>query len=160
MGRDRGEANLFISRSVPFGSAALAPELVFPPARFSEVKLAGADELSLGAAVRSLAVLGAADLRVHVHFNGANYTASRCRSAERVPNRDAAATTAPLAETKPPAFLPEKGKTRVKLAAARLPRSSKNVVFIGKMARPARLERATLCLEGRRSIQLSYGRGV
>ena len=124
MGRDRGEANLFISRSVPFGSAALAPELVFPPARFSEVKLAGADELSLGAAVRSLAVLGAADLRVHVHFNGANYTASRCRSAERVP------------------------------------RSSKNVVFIGKMARPARLERATLCLEGRRSIQLSYGRGV
>ncbi len=26
------------------------------------------------------------------------------------------------------------------------------------MARPARLERATLCLEGRRSIQLSYGR--
>jgi hypothetical protein len=27
-----------------------------------------------------------------------------------------------------------------------------------KMARPARLELATLCLEGRRSIQLSYGR--
>ncbi len=26
------------------------------------------------------------------------------------------------------------------------------------MARPARLELATLCLEGRRSIQLSYGR--
>ncbi len=28
------------------------------------------------------------------------------------------------------------------------------------MARPARLELATLCLEGRRSIQLSYGRIV
>jgi hypothetical protein len=28
------------------------------------------------------------------------------------------------------------------------------------MARPARLELATLCLEGRRSIQLSYGRVV
>jgi hypothetical protein len=28
------------------------------------------------------------------------------------------------------------------------------------MARPARLERATLCLEGRCSIQLSYGRAV
>jgi hypothetical protein len=28
----------------------------------------------------------------------------------------------------------------------------------GNMARPARLELATLCLEGRRSIQLSYGR--
>ena len=27
-----------------------------------------------------------------------------------------------------------------------------------KVARPARLELATLCLEGRRSIQLSYGR--
>jgi hypothetical protein len=27
-----------------------------------------------------------------------------------------------------------------------------------RMARPARLELATLCLEGRRSIQLSYGR--
>jgi hypothetical protein len=27
-----------------------------------------------------------------------------------------------------------------------------------KMARPARFELATLCLEGRRSIQLSYGR--
>ncbi len=27
-----------------------------------------------------------------------------------------------------------------------------------EMARPARLELATLCLEGRRSIQLSYGR--
>src|SRR5208337_3685321 len=30
---------------------------------------------------------------------------------------------------------------------------------LGKVARPARLELATLCLEGRRSIQLSYGRG-
>ena len=29
-----------------------------------------------------------------------------------------------------------------------------------EMARPARLELATLCLEGRRSIQLSYGRVV
>jgi hypothetical protein len=29
-----------------------------------------------------------------------------------------------------------------------------------KVARPARLELATLCLEGRRSIQLSYGRVV
>jgi hypothetical protein len=29
-----------------------------------------------------------------------------------------------------------------------------------KVARPARLELATLCLEGRRSIQLSYGRYV
>ena len=29
-----------------------------------------------------------------------------------------------------------------------------------EMARPARLELATLCLEGRRSIQLSYGRYV
>jgi hypothetical protein len=28
------------------------------------------------------------------------------------------------------------------------------------MARPARLELATLCLEGRRSIQLSYGRAA
>jgi hypothetical protein len=28
------------------------------------------------------------------------------------------------------------------------------------MARPARLELATLCLEGRRSIQLSYGRSL
>ena len=27
-----------------------------------------------------------------------------------------------------------------------------------EMARPAWLEHATLCLEGRRSIQLSYGR--
>jgi Sodium/hydrogen exchanger family len=29
---------------------------------------------------------------------------------------------------------------------------------LNEMARPARLELATLCLEGRRSIQLSYGR--
>jgi hypothetical protein len=29
-----------------------------------------------------------------------------------------------------------------------------------KMARPGRLELPTLCLEGRRSIQLSYGRTV
>jgi hypothetical protein len=28
------------------------------------------------------------------------------------------------------------------------------------VARPARLELATLCLEGRRSIQLSYGRSL
>ena len=31
-------------------------------------------------------------------------------------------------------------------------------VGIENMARPARFERATLCLEGRCSIQLSYGR--
>jgi hypothetical protein len=30
--------------------------------------------------------------------------------------------------------------------------------LLGRMARPARFERATLCLEGRCSIQLSYGR--
>jgi hypothetical protein len=30
--------------------------------------------------------------------------------------------------------------------------------YFNEMARPARLELATLCLEGRRSIQLSYGR--
>ena len=34
----------------------------------------------------------------------------------------------------------------------------KNPHSIEEMARPARLELATLCLEGRRSIQLSYGR--
>jgi hypothetical protein len=33
-----------------------------------------------------------------------------------------------------------------------------DVLILIKMARPARLELATLCLEGRRSIQLSYGR--
>jgi hypothetical protein len=31
---------------------------------------------------------------------------------------------------------------------------------IENMARPGRLELPTLCLEGRRSIQLSYGRGA
>jgi hypothetical protein len=32
--------------------------------------------------------------------------------------------------------------------------------FLEKMARPARFERATTCLEGRCSIQLSYGRSL
>jgi hypothetical protein len=39
-----------------------------------------------------------------------------------------------------------------------LPWSSKLWALIGKMARPGRFELPTLCLEGRRSIQLSYGR--
>ncbi len=30
--------------------------------------------------------------------------------------------------------------------------------FLGNLVRPARIERATICLEGRCSIQLSYGR--
>jgi hypothetical protein len=36
--------------------------------------------------------------------------------------------------------------------------SAVSVQVLEKMARPARLELATLCLEGRRSFQLSYGR--
>jgi hypothetical protein len=37
-------------------------------------------------------------------------------------------------------------------------RKFRTCVFKGKMARPGRFELPTLCLEGRRSIQLSYGR--
>ena len=36
--------------------------------------------------------------------------------------------------------------------------AAKKVNHSTNMARPARVERATLCLEGRCSIQLSYGR--
>jgi hypothetical protein len=32
------------------------------------------------------------------------------------------------------------------------------LILVGKLARPPRFERGTLCLEGRCSIQLSYGR--
>jgi hypothetical protein len=55
---------------------------------------------------------------------------------------------------------PSKCKTQVRLSETAHLRTFKSAILLGKVARPARLERATLCLEGRRSIQLSYGRNL
>jgi hypothetical protein len=49
-------------------------------------------------------------------------------------------------------------KTRVKPGSTTANKTSQYSVCKGKMARPGRLELPTLCLEGRCSIQLSYGR--